>query len=260
MTVAERAPYRGENGLWVIPREDFARGRFDYKPGEHVTFGGPTQRGKTTLAFALLEYTATPDFPAYVAVSKPNDPTTEREGKRLGYRRVSEWPPTPTVREAILRERPAGYLVWPKFGDMDKDVAECAKVTRALLTERYTAGAKGKAKSRGILVMDDTMIKAKILGLDREMTTILAMAGAMGIGQWSFVQKPTDSGRTPLWAYGASEHVFLVNDPDQRSRKRYAEIGGVDGNQVATATQSLKPYQFLYIERTHGYMCVVDSD
>lgn len=260
MTVAERVPYRGESGLWVIPRADFARDRFNYKPGEHVTFGGPTQRGKTTLAFDLLEYTATPELPAYVAVSKPNDPTTAREGKRLEYRRVSEWPPTPTVREAILREHPAGYLIWPKFGDMDKDVVECAKVTRALLAERYAAGAKGKKHSQCILVADDTMVKAKILGLDREMTTILAMGGAMGLGLWVFVQKPTDSGRTPLWAYGQSEHVFLVNDPDQRARKRYAEIGGVDGNQVAEITQTLKPYQFLYIERTHGYTCVVDSD
>jgi hypothetical protein len=260
VTATERAPYRGDNGLWVISRTEFARDRFHYKPGEHVVFGGPTQRGKTTLAFALLQYTATPELPAYVAVSKPNDPTTAEWGEKLGYRRVSEWPPIPTVREAILREKPSGYLIWPKFGDMDKDVNEATRVTRMLLTERYTAGARGKKKSQGILVMDDTMIKAKILHLDREMTTILAMAGAMGIGQWSFVQKPTDSGRTPLWAYGASEHVFLVNDPDARSRKRYAEIGGVDGNQVAEITQGLEPFQFLYMKRTESYMCVVDYE
>jgi len=250
--------YQRDDGLWVIPREEFARDRFDYEPGEHVVFGGPTQRGKTTLAFALLEYVATPELPAYVAVSKPNDPTTEREGKRLNYRRVDEWPPTKEFRE-MTGDKRSGYLVWPKFGDMDKDVVRSASVTRNLLQERYTAGARGKKNSQGILVMDDTMVKAKILGLDREMTTILAMAGAMGIGQWTFVQKPTDSGRTALWSYGAAEHVFIVKDPDRRSRMRYDEIGGFDPKKVSYATESLRPFQFLYLKRTEAYMCVVDK-
>jgi len=206
----------------------------------------------------LLEYTATPDFPAYVAVSKPNDKTSENEGKRLGYRRVSEWPPQKQVKE-LWGERPAGYLVWPKFGDMDKDVDNAAEVTRALLMDRYSAGAKGKKKSQGILMMDDTMVKARILGLDKEMTTILAMAGAMGLGQWTFVQKPTDSGRTPIWAYGASEHLFIVKDPDRRSRMRYDEIGGFDPKVVSGLSETLKPFQFLYLKRTEEYICVVDK-
>lgn len=264
MTTVESGVRVREDGLHVIPRQEFARDFFDYQPGEHVTFGGPTQRGKTTLAFALLEYTASSELPAYVAVSKPHDPTTAKEGARLGYRRVNEWPPTKTVPE-LFGERPAGYLVWPTFGDMDTDVERCATVTRALLVHRYAAGAKGgkrikpgrKNNAQGILVMDDTMVKARIMGLDREMTTVLAMAGAMGIGQWTFVQKPTDSGRTALWAFGASEHLFVLKDPDQRNRLRYDEIGGFDPKIVSTATMSLKPYEFLYLKRTEGYMCVV---
>jgi len=256
--VVEEGITRRDDGVYVISRDTFASDYFHYRPGEHVTFGGPTQRGKTTLAFKLLEYTATPDFPAYVAVSKPNDKTSENEGKRLGYRRVSEWPPQKQVKE-LWGERPAGYLVWPKFGDMDKDVDNAAEVTRALLMDRYSAGAKGKKKSQGILMMDDTMVKARILGLDKEMTTILAMAGAMGLGQWTFVQKPTDSGRTPIWAYGASEHLFIVKDPDRRSRMRYDEIGGFDPKVVSGLSETLKPFQFLYLKRTEEYICVVDK-
>ena len=87
MTVAEESQaYQREDGMLVIPRTEFCRDYFDYKAGEHVTFGGPTQRGKTTLAFNLLEYTATPELPVYVAVSKPFDPTTANEGERLGFR------------------------------------------------------------------------------------------------------------------------------------------------------------------------------
>ena len=248
--------YVREDGLTVFSRQEFASERFDYKAGEHVVFGGPTQRGKTTLAFQLLRYVATPELPAYVAVCKPNDPTTAREGARLHFRRVSDWPAPKKIGEVFGGEKPSGYLVWPKFGDIDNDIQRCAEVTRRLLADRYTQGVRNK---RGILVMDDTMVKSKILGLDREMTTILAMSGAMGIGQWTFVQKPTDSGRAAIWSYGASEHLFLTHDPDRNSQRRYDEIGGVDPKFVTQATADLKPYQFLYIKRTGKYACIVDS-
>src|SRR6266536_3532650 len=101
-----------EDGLMVVPRQEFASQRFHYKDGEHVVFGGPTQKGKTTLAFDLLEYCATPESPAYVAVSKPTDKTTANAGARLGYRRVSEWPPNRTVKE-MFNGTPPGYLIWP---------------------------------------------------------------------------------------------------------------------------------------------------
>lgn len=248
--------YQRDDGIWVIPREEFASQRFDYKPGQHVVFAGPTQRaGKTTLAFKLLEYVATPELPAYVAVCKPTDKVSSSEGARLGFRRVSEWPVPPRVKE-MWDGKPPGYLVWPKFGDMNSDVERASRVTAQLLGTVYTNGVKNK---KAILVLDDTVVKSKILGLDREMTTIIAMAGAMGIGGWFFVQKPTDAGRTALWSYPNAEHVFLSKDPEKRNRVRYNEIGGFDSNVVYNAMQSLRPYQFLYLERTHGYMCVVDS-
>jgi hypothetical protein len=248
--------YMRDDGLWVIPRDEFCSKRFHYKPGQHVVFAGPTQRaGKTTMAFALLEYCATPECPAYVAVCKPDDAVSAREGKRLGFRRVSTWPVKPNLSEA-WDGKPPGYLIWPQFGDINTDVERTARITAALLGDRYTQGVKHK---KGILVLDDTMIKSKILGLDREMVTIIAMAGAMGVGGWFFVQKPTDSGRAAIWSYGNSEHIFISNDPEKRNRQRYDEIGGVDPHVVERASLSLKPYQFLYLKRTEGFMCIVDS-
>lgn len=245
------------DGVTVIPRHVFASRHFHYKAGEHVVFGGPTQKGKTTLAFDLLAHVATPDLPAYVAVSKPSDKTSRERGKALGFRRVAEWPPTKQLKE-YFGEKPRGYLVWPKFGDIDADIDNATKVTARLLGDRYTAGVKNQ---KGILVLDDTMVKSKIMGLDRQMTTIIAMAGAMGIGEWVFVQKPTDSGRTSLWSYGNSEHLFLAYDPVSTNRDRYDEIGGFDPDFVGELVLRLKghPYQFVYLKRTEGYCCIVDS-
>jgi hypothetical protein len=239
----------------VFQRGEFASERFTYKPGEHVLFAGPTQMaGKTTLAFRLLEYCATPECPAYVAVSKPDDEVTRREGHRLGYRFVETWPVERKVSE-LWDGKPPGYVVWPQFGDIDKDADKAAAVTGALLRDRYAAGVK---KEKGILVCDDTVVKSKLLGLDRYMTTHIAMAGAMKLGGWYFVQKPTGSGNAAIWAYGNSAHVFLSRDKDRRNRARYDEIGGFDRNQVSEITRDLAPYQFLYVNN-RGEMCIVDS-
>src|ERR1700760_485461 len=249
--------YRRADGITVIRRQAFCRDYFHYKPGEHVVFGGPTTRGKTTLSFDLLEYIANPDFPAYVAVSKPRDKVTAQRGKELGFRRVSEWPPPKKIQEMFGGQRPSGYLVWPQFGDLDTDMERCAVLTEKLLMERYASGVSPKSKG-GILSLDDTMVKAKIMGLDKPMVTILAMAGAMDIGEWTFVQKPTDSGSTVLWSYEQSTHMFLTKGGDDRMLNRYAEIiGGDHGKMAKRIIPTLKPFEFLYIHKTEGYMNIV---
>lgn len=258
MTVtADSMAYEREDGLLVVPREEFASQRFGYKPGHHVVFAGPTQRaGKTTLAFKLLEYTATPQFPAYVAVSKPEDKVTREEGARLGFRRTPIWPPAPKIREMFPDQRPPGYLVWPEMNDPATAEYNAALLTKTLLDHTYANGAKHKVC---ILVLDDTVVKSKVLMLDREMVRMLTMSGAMGIGAWVFMQKPSDAGKTALWSYPNAEHVFISKDPVKRNRDYYNDIGGFDGTMVAHATMMLKPYQFLYLERSHGYICVVDA-
>lgn len=248
--------YQRDDGLFVIDREEFKTRRFDYKAGQHVLFAGPSQNGKTSLAFDLLEHVATNQLPAYVVVSKPTDPVSEKRGRDLGFRRVSDWPPKTTLKE-IRDGKPPGYLLWPKFGNMETDVPNARDITYRFLAQTYADGAR---KKKAIIVLDDTYLKARVLGLDREMTTIHAMAGAMGIGAWTFVQKATGAGETTLMAYGAAEHVFLFNEPDKKYRERYGEIGGVDPKLVERAVMSLTAYQCVYIKRTGRFMCIIDKD
>lgn len=239
----------------TFQRDEFFSTRFGYEPGNHVVFAGPSQQaGKTTLAFKGLEYCASEECPAYVIVSKPRDPVSSREGTRLGFRRVDTWPVEKKIQE-LWGGKPRGYLIWPQFGDIDVDMDRAASVSAAVFRDRYAAGVKGQ---KGIIVADDTMVKSKLLGLDRYMTTHLAMAGAMDVGGWYFVQKPTGSGQAAIWAYGNSQHVFLSKDRDRRNRARYDEIGGIDRGLVARITLDLRPYQFLYLNSA-GEMCIVDS-
>lgn len=255
MEVNESGAYQRSDGLWVFPRKEFIQTRFRYRAGNHILFGGPSQNGKTSLAFDLMEECATPELPAYVIVSKPRDPVTEKRGMELGFRRVSDWPPPGDIK-SFFKDKPPGYLIWSKFGDLDTDVIRAREVTRRVIEERYAAGVKGK---KGILVLDDTYLKSKVLKLDREMTTIHAMAGAMGLGAWTFVQKPTGAGETPIMAYGACEWAFLFSDPDKRSRQRYDEIGGMDPAYVSQKVMTLEKFQCLALQRTGRHICIVDK-
>jgi hypothetical protein len=255
LSLPESRSYQRDDGLSVFPRDEFASERLDYKPGQHVVFAGPTQRGKTELAKTILRYTATPALPAYVAVSKPADKASRDIINDLGFRRITSYPPPPKMRE-LMGEKPSGYVLWPDMRNPDNGMIIAATETRKLIRSVYADGAKGK---QCILVLDDTVIKAKVLGLDTDMVMISTMSGAMGVGGWFFVQKPTDAGKIALWAFSQSEHIFITKDPDKRNRERYNEIGGFDTKQVNQVSQTLKPYQFLYLERTHGYMCIVDA-
>lgn len=245
------------DGIAVYRRDAFTRD-FPFKPGEHVVFGGPTQRGKTTLAFQLVRNIATPEYPAYVAVSKPDDKTSIEWGKRLGYRRISEFPPTKRISELkIFNGPPSGYLVWPQFGNIEMDIPNASRVHGQLLTRTYSDGAKGKAC---ILIMDDTMVKAKIQKLDGKMVTILAMAGAMDISLWIFVQKPTDSGQTTVWGFEQATHLFFTKGGDKRVLDRYAEIAGDKGELVKRVVPTLEPFQFLYLHKYDGFICIVGAE
>jgi hypothetical protein len=239
----------------VIPREDFASSYFDYEPGQKVVFGGRTQEaGKTTLAFKLLEYTATPELPAYIICSKGRDPVTEAEGKRLGYRFTNDWPVEPKFKE-LAGNKPAGYIIQAKYGDLTKDADKAARISNAVLLDRYKAGTRGKAS---IIVADDTVVLSKLLGQDKEMVTIIALGGAMDVGLWIFVQKPTNSGNAAIWGFENAEHTFLSKPKDIRAFDRYGEIGGQDKKLVIRCLEMLKKYQFLYLSGA-GYMCIVDS-
>lgn len=250
--------YTHESGLPVIPRDIYARNYFHYKGGEHVVFGGPSKRGKTELAFDLLSVVATPDLPAYVAVSKPTDEVTAKRGKELHYRFVREWPVPRQVKE-LWDGRPRGYVIWPKFGNIHTDFQNAGAITARLMADRYTASARKEKHSAGILVMDDTMVKAKVMGLDNQMVTILAMAGAMKIGLWVFIQKPTDSGRTPLWAYENGDWYFFAKGGDMRMLQRYMQVGGAGENAktVYEVVPTLKMYQFLALHDSE--ICIVDA-
>lgn len=219
-----------------LDRDDFLRHRFDWKPGEHVVVLAPTGWGKTHMLHELLETVATKECPAVVLIVKPKDSTVEKFRKRLGWRRIEDYP-EPAAR---LRPKTSGVVVWPRHRfDPELDEPRISKTMRRAILHSYRHGRK-------ILVVDEAYSLGAEYGLDREMVTVLSKGRSMETAIFGASQKPS---HIPLWFYSQSEHLFLGNDPDKRARQRYAEIGGVDPKLVEHEVSGLRQREFLYIRR-----------
>lgn len=224
--------------------EEFISERFDYTAGQHVSFLAPTQAGKTTLAFRLLESIANPKLPAVALVMKPKDPTVQKwldHLKQRGWKRVKVWPP-------VMGVRAPGYIFWPvhKF-DPKKDNPELeAKFRKVLLW--------GYGKGNVIIFVDEVYGLTNELDLKDELNAIWSRGAGMGCGQWATSQRPYS---VPQWMYSQPEHIFLAYTPDKRDRQRFSEIGGIEGKAVEEQVLRLPQYHWLYIRRTGPEWCII---
>jgi hypothetical protein len=230
----------------TFPRDEFLAERWNYQAGDHVTFLAPTQNGKTTLAFELLDRTASKELPAIVLVQKPRDPVVKKWLDYLrddrGWIKTENWPPNP------LRKRAAGYIVWPRYTyHPDTDNRKQEDIFRRAILDSYKQGNR-------ILFADETYGLTNRLDLDKELISVWSQGAGMGCGLWAATQRPA---YIPLWAYSQAEHVFISADPDKRARMRYAEIGGINPHLVEATVQRLPKYHWLYIRRTGPAVCIV---
>lgn len=241
--------------LSTFSRDEFIARRWRYRPGEHVTTIGPTGSGKTVLNYQLLDSTASVKMPAVMLVKKTRDREVTTRSKAMGYRTVPSWPPPFSIWKP---NDPPGWVVWPKTNfnhGVQYDRARKAFIFRKTIMATYRGGGIFKRRPR-ILVVDDAFGLSEILDLREELIEMWTEARSMDAGMWAAFQKPS---HVPLWAYSQAEHLFLFNDPDKRSRERFAEIGGVDPYTVRDTVYALDDHQALYIRRGGRRMCIVDA-
>jgi energy-coupling factor transporter ATP-binding protein EcfA2 len=230
-----------------IERQDFIREYFHYNAGEHVSFLGPTGSGKTTFAYQLLQEVSKPELQGIVFVMKPRDDTATKWNKELGYKRVSNWPPTMSIWDP---KKPPGYTLWPKFTYKPRiDNAAHAEIFERCILDSYRKGNR-------ILFADEVYGLSNEMGLGDELVAIWSRGRSMGCALWAATQKPT---HVPLWMYSQATHLFLHNDPDERARKRFDEIGGVDPKLVRTVISKLAQHEWLYIHRNGPVMAIVSK-
>lgn len=249
----------GRERLWIeeFDRQEFLAERWQYRPGQHVTIIAPTGWGKTTFTHQLLEYTARPDLPVINFALKPKDNVMSSESKRRGYKIVRDWPP-------FMMGHPNGWTLWPRMtDDMDLDDVRIGELIRKVLIWAYRNASKKPRE--GLIVNADEMeeiqrllahLGGRLKGFDSRsfLRGLYRRMRSNGGGMWTGCQAPrwlvTD-------AYSQAQHLLLGNDPDERNRDRYGEIGGVNPKAIEAAVVQLPDHAWLYLRRAGRVMCVI---
>lgn len=235
-----------------VDRKSFLTDVWDYKPGQHVSFLGPTGAGKTTLAYQLLRQTSSPDLPAVVLVMKPRDDTAERFTRSARFRKVQSWPPPVSLWKP---GKQPGFTLWPRHSmDPDTDDERHFYTFRAALRDTYRRGgfAIFADEIAGLISLPKPDGERK--GLASDLERLWMRGRSMGTGMWAATQRPA---YVPLMMYDQAEHLFLAYDPDQRAQIRFREIGGVDPDLVGQVVAKLPKFHWLYIRRADRTMIVV---
>jgi energy-coupling factor transporter ATP-binding protein EcfA2 len=223
----------------------FAR---NYDPGEHVTFIGPTNSGKTTIAFQMLNQVATSELPAVILVMKPKDDTVVTAIRRMGVYKSERWPPA-TKRDwrpwkETFGKRIRGWVFWPRqsLTDIRRDDDMLSHQFGKALSDCYRQGNR-------IVFVDEAHAVQNELKLRPEMDAILMRGRSLGCGGWFATQRPR---YVTLNMYSQAEHLILFRTPDVRDLKVYSEIGGIDQRVIADAVTDLDRFECVYIGRTKG--------
>lgn len=233
-----------------MPRAEFLT-RWRYRKGEHVTILGPSQSGKTTLGFQLLESVISPDLLAYMLVMKPRDPTVSEFAKRANLRRVKTFPPsiTSSLWDRFLGRHPSGYLIWPEHTyDPDIDDIRLYHDFRRAMIHAY------RDRRPNIVVADEAGGVAKELNLERTLKTLLMRGSSNDTGCWEFSQRPVDM---PVHGYSQATHLFMHRDPDKRNRERLREIAGQnDPKEIDQLVTFIPKHHFLYTHQAGGRLVI----
>lgn len=247
-------------------RDEFLHDRFSYEPGEHLTGIEPTQGGKTHIIYqcADVAMSQNPDVRFVSLMPKPRDPATWKWADRLDLKVVDNWPPP----RMIFGSKPRGYVLWPKhLKGAPKEVnrAHLSGIFRKCLTDQYQRG-------ESITLADDIYLIAVMQDLNMDCEEFWTAGSGAGAGLWGTLQKPSGTlggGSVSSFAYNSPTHLLLGHDPDQRNRKRFSEIGGVDPDVVSNVVATLPRYRIetpegiknisekLYIHKGGPYMATV---
>lgn len=248
--------------LLQLDRAEFLNDYFRYEPGEHLSLIYPTQRGKSHLAYQLLQVAMRqhPELNVVSLMPKPNSPATSRWAQALELRETPEWPP----RKKLFAKDPAGFVFWPKHRtdlSAQENRAQLAEKFRKCLAANYWKGSC-------IVFADDVFLLASLMKLNPELEEYWTAGSEGGAALWCANQKPSGSittGSVSTFSYNAPLHLFLGKDSDERNIKRFSEIGGIDPAETSEIVRNLRLFpvngktisEVLYIDQRGPYRCLI---
>lgn len=234
----------------------FRARHFDYQPGHHVAFFGPTQTaGKSTTSFALLQQVIQwyPEIKPAVLNMKHKDRVVAGWTRRLEFQETPSWPP----RRKLSQWSPPGYTLWPpqSLTDVEADNARLEREFKRAVTHN-------RKHTPSITVANELYGLLAELHMRTLLTAVVTRDSIAGHGLWFETQKPsgTQGISIPGFFFNSPEHMFLSRDGEARNRQRYAEIAcGIDAREIERETLALPKYSWLYIRRSGPEWAVIDA-
>jgi hypothetical protein len=222
----------------ILSFDDFMTYEFDWKQNQHAGCVGPTEQGKSTLAYTILDECR--KYVAYLAI-KTRDPTLQAFIDSGKYVRIYDWPP---MRQQFARknrpytaEEMPRRLVWPDATQLDSE-PEQQRVFGNALRDIYVQGG-------WCPVFDDYWYLAHILGFERETKKMLANARSNDIPMLICAQRP--SGNRLVELFDQTTHLFFFRDNDEPNLKRISGVGSLSSKAIQGFVANLDSFQFLYI-------------
>jgi hypothetical protein len=228
----------------VLPWDDFRSYALDWRQDQHMGAVGPTDQGKTTLLYHLLDERK---YVTYLSI-KTHDKSLEAYADQGGYERIDEWPPM--KRRAGMRARPytaqemPRRLLWPDATELDSEINQATQFNKAL-HDIYAQGG-------WCTVLDDYWYMAHILKFERTTKKMLANARSNDIPLVIAAQRP--SGNRLVELFDQTTHLFFFRDNDEPNLKRISGVGSLSSRAIQGFVSNLEPFQALYINTRRGWM------
>lgn len=226
----------------VLEWDDFMSYVFEWRQNQHVGLVGPTEQGKTNLAYHLLGLRK---YVTYFAI-KTRDETLDAFARDGGYVRIGDWPPRKgrLLKRAVKPEDMPRRLLWPDATRLDSE-PEQQRVFGKALADIYSAGG-------WCPVLDDYWYLAHILGFERSTKKYLANARSNYIPMVICAQRP--AGNRLVEMFDQTTHLFFFRDNDEPNLKRIGGVGWLASGPIRAFVANLDPYQALYVNTRKGWM------
>lgn len=228
----------------VVEWDDFMSYVLDWRQNQHLGLVGPTEQGKTNMAYHLL---ALRKYVTYFAI-KTKDDTLEAFAQQGGYQRIEGWPPMKKrlgrrARPITPAEMPR-RLLWPDARELNSEERQ-KEVFDSALHDIYRSGG-------WCTVLDDFWYMAHILGFERETKKYLANARSNDIPMVICAQRP--AGNKLVEIFDQATHLLFFRDNDETNLKRIAGVGWLNAGPIRAFVANLEPFQALYINTRKGWM------
>lgn len=244
MTTAQVIPFpnpQGKNDAPIVHWNSFVDAfRRSWKQGQHVAIIGPTDSGKSTLAFNLL-----PLHP-YVAIfaTKPKDETLShliaKKDRRPGpgeYVKIDEW-------KRLSESKYPRRILWPDARELNSQERQ-RKAFQYAFDIIYREGG-------WTLYLDELWFMTADLGFEHTVRIYLQQSRSNNVTLVLSSQRPS---RIPVEVYDQSRHLFFSRDNDERNLSRISGIAYRSAALIRDLVANLEPHQFLYVNTRTGYMC-----